>query len=101
MRKRTTLLAALLALALLPACGQGSGPEPSVPAPPTQEEMQRETRQLSEELAAVKAENEVLRGYIDGMRDALRYGRKINIYAGGDDHGHRIGAAPSAANPEL
>lgn len=65
------------------------------------EEMQEETRRLTQELAAARAENEVLRGYIDGMRDALRYGRKINIYAGGDDHGHRIGAAPSAANPEL
>lgn len=65
------------------------------------EEMQRETRRLTQELAAARAENEVLRGYIDGLRDALRYGRKINIYTGGEDHGHRVGAAPSAADSEL
>lgn len=65
------------------------------------EEMQKETRRLTQELAAARAENEVLRGYIDGFRDALRYGRKINIYTGGEDHGHRVGAAPSAADSEL
>ena len=63
--------------------------------------MQKETRRLTQELAAARAENEVLRGYIDGLRDALRYGRKINIYTGGEDHGHRVGAAPSAADSEL
>ena len=65
------------------------------------EEMQKETRRLTQELAAARAEYEVLRGYIDGLRDALRYGRKINIYTGGEDHGHRVGAAPSAADSEL
>ena len=58
MRKRTTLLAALLALALLPACGQGSGPEPQVQEPPTQEEMQRETLRL--ELTRSAADEDTL-----------------------------------------
>ena len=47
MGKRTTrMAAALLVLALLPACGQGNDPEPSVQEPPAQEEMQRETLRL-------------------------------------------------------
>ena len=58
MRKRTTLLAALLALALLPACGQGSGPEPQVREPPAQEEMQRETLRL--ELTRSAADEDTL-----------------------------------------
>ena len=58
MRKRTTLLAALLALALLPACGQGSGPEPSVQEPPAQENAQRETLRL--ELTRSAADEDTL-----------------------------------------
>lgn len=58
MRKRTTLLAALLALALLPACGQGSGPEPQVQEPPAREEMQRETLRL--ELTRSAADEDTL-----------------------------------------
>lgn len=65
------------------------------------EEMTAENRRLKEQLTAAKEENEILRGYIDGLRDALRYGRKIAIYAGGEPHGHRVGAAEPAANPEL
>ena len=58
MRKRTTLLAALLALVLLHACGQGSGPEPSVQEPPAREEMQRETLRL--ELTRSAADEDTL-----------------------------------------
>ena len=64
MRKRTTLLAALLALALLPACGQGSGPEPQVQEPPTQEEMQRETLRL--ELTRSAADEDTLMQALHG-----------------------------------
>ena len=47
MGKRTTrMAAALLALALLPACGQENDPEPSVQEPPAQENAQRETLRL-------------------------------------------------------
>ena len=59
MGKRTTrMAAALLALALLPACGQGNDPEPSVQEPPAQENAQRETLQL--ELTRSAADEDTL-----------------------------------------
>ena len=69
MRKRTTLLAALLALALLPACGQGSGPEPQVQEPPAQEEMQRETLRL--ELTSSAAEEDTLMQALQMLTELL------------------------------
>ena len=56
------------------------------------DKMEMENRTLSARVSELKHENDMLRAYIDGLRDALKYGRKINIYAGGEKNGPSDGS---------
>ncbi len=46
--------------------------------------LKEENRRLTGAVVELRQENEMLRAYIDGLRDAMKYGRKVNISVGGD-----------------
>lgn len=58
--------------------------------------LETENRALAARVSELKQENKILRAYIDGLRDALKYGRKINVYAGGEGLGRSDGSVRAA-----
>lgn len=48
------------------------------------ENLMEENLKLQTQLAAANAENIKLQAYISGLKDAMRLGRKVNVYTGGE-----------------
>lgn len=65
-----------------------------------QEKTETENRRLAAKVSALKQENETLRAYIDGLHDALKYSRKINIYTGGEQNGDTVASVRTEKNPK-
>lgn len=63
-----------------------------------QDGIKEENRRLAGAVAELKQENETLRAYIDGLRDAMKYIRKVQITVGGDSSERIVRTAQPAEN---
>ena len=60
--------------------------------------LKEENRRLTGAVVELRQENETLRAYIDGLRDAMKYIRKVQITVGGDSSERIVRTAQPAEN---